>query len=232
MSFIRGVDGCKAGWLCLSVRPGETRPTATVFGPDARALLAEPAVVTAIDIPIGLPSTGGRRVDCTARRLLGPLKSSVFPAPVRATLCAASYEAACVESHIACGKKISRQTFAILPRIRDVDILLRESSALLNFVYEVHPEVCFVHWNAGRSLRNPKTSGFGFVERLAMVQRVFGSSPEEVHATFRRNQVTDDDILDAFAALWTAQRIHDGRAVRVDNSDERDDCGLPMQMWA
>ena len=22
------------------------------------------------------------------------------------------------------------------------------------------------------------------------------------------------------------------RAVRVDNTDERDDCGLPMQMWA
>jgi hypothetical protein len=41
MSVIRGVDGCKAGWLCLSVRPDETRPTATVFGPDARALLAE-----------------------------------------------------------------------------------------------------------------------------------------------------------------------------------------------
>lgn len=232
MSVIRGVDGCKAGWLCLSVRPGEARPTVTVFSPDARALLAEPALVTAIDIPIGLPSTGSRRVDGTARSFLGPLKSSVFPAPVRATLDATSYEAACVESHKACGKKISRQTFGILPRIRDVNILLRESPALLNSVYEVHPEVCFVHWNDYRSLQHPKTSGFGFVERLAMVQRIFGSSPEEVRAAVRRSQVTDDDILDAFAALWTAQRIHDGRAVRVDNTDERDNFGLPMQMWA
>jgi predicted RNase H-like nuclease len=160
------------------------------------------------------------------------LKSSVFPAPVRAALGAASYEAACVESHKACGKKISRQTFGILPRIRDVDSLLRKSPALLNSVYEVHPEVCFVLWNDGRPLRNPKTSGFGFLERLALVQAVFGSWPEEVRATVRRNQVADDDILDAFAALWTAQRIHDGRAVRIENTDERDDCGLPMQMWA
>ena len=232
MSVIRGVDGCKAGWLCLSVRPGEARPAVSVFGHDARALLAERALVTAIDIPIGLPSTGGRRVDGTARSLLGPLKSSVFPAPVRAALSSASYEAACVESHKACGKKISKQTFGILPKIRDVDILLRESPALLNSVYEVHPEVCFFHWNNRRSLRHPKTSGFGFVERLAMVQRVFGSSPAEVRAAVRRNQVTDDDILDAFAALWTAQRIHDGRAVRVEDTDERDDRGLPMQMWA
>jgi predicted RNase H-like nuclease len=63
MSVIRGVDGCKAGWLCLSLRPGESRPSASVFDPDAKALLAEGAIVTTIDIPIGLPSSG--RVCCT-----------------------------------------------------------------------------------------------------------------------------------------------------------------------
>jgi predicted RNase H-like nuclease len=57
MSIIRGVDGCKAGWLSLSVRPGERRPSAIVFAPDDRELLATPALVTAIDMPIGLPST-------------------------------------------------------------------------------------------------------------------------------------------------------------------------------
>ena len=84
MSVIRGVDGSKAGWLCLSVLPGETCPTVAVFGRDARTLFAEPAIITTIHIPIGLPSAGTRRVDSKARGFLGPLKSSVFPAPVRA----------------------------------------------------------------------------------------------------------------------------------------------------
>lgn len=232
MSVIRGVDGCKAGWLCLSVRPGETRPTAAVFGRDARALFEESAIVTAIDIPIGLPSTGTRRVDSKARRLVGPMKSSVFPVPVRATLNATSYEQACTESYNTCGKKLSQQTYAILPRIRDVDIVLRESPELVKSVREVHPEACFVYWNDGRPLRYSKKSRSGFMERLEMVRKFFGSSPEDARAAVPRNQATDDDILDAFAALWTAIRVHEGTAIRIDEPEERDAFGLPMQIWA
>jgi predicted RNase H-like nuclease len=139
---------------------------------------------------------------------------------------------ACEESRQATGKKLSQHTFGILPKIRDVDIALRETPDLLKSVREVHPEVCFVHWNTQRPLQHPKKSGFGFLERLAMVQRVFGSSPEDVRTIVRRSHVSDDDILDAFAALWTAQRIYDGSAVKVCEVDEHDEYDLPMQMWA
>ena len=162
---------------------------------------------------------------------MGPLKSSVFPAPVRAALTANSYEMACIESERICGKKISKQTFGLLARIRYVDILLRESPALINFVYEVHPEVCFVHLNGRQPLKYPKKSGFGFIERITMVEKVFGSSPYDVRAAVPRNQASDDDILDAFVALWTAQRIHDRTAVPISEVDDRDAFGLPMQMW-
>ena len=231
MSVIRGVDGCKGGWLCLSVRPGGTEPSATVFNVDARDLFAQEALITAIDIPIGLPSNGPRVVDVKARGLLGPLKSSVFPAPVRATLNERSYEEACGKSYAACGKKLSKQTFAILPRIREVDLRLHESPDLLNSVREVHPEVCFVYWNGGRPLKHPKTSGFGFSERIELVRNVFVTAPERVRNEVSRHDATDDDILDAFAALWTAQRIYDGRAMCIDGNDHRDG-KLPMEMWA
>jgi predicted RNase H-like nuclease len=56
------------------------------------------ALVTAIDIPIGLPGGRPRTVDGEARRLLGPRASSVFPAPARGTLDASSYEEACEAS--------------------------------------------------------------------------------------------------------------------------------------
>lgn len=137
-----------------------------------------------------------------------------------------------MESKQNCGKKISKQTFAILPRIRDVDIILRESPILLESVYEVHPEVSFVHWNGGRPLQHPKKSGFGFIERIKLVEKVFGSSPNYVRGVVPRNQATDDDILDAFAALWTAQRIHQGTAVKICEKDERDIYRFPMQIWA
>jgi len=188
--------------------------------------------VTTIDIPIGLPSIGTRRCDVKARSLLGRLKSSVFPAPVRAALSATSYAAACAASEQACGKKLSQQTYGILPRIRDVDALLRESPTLVDSVREVHPEVCFCYWNGRRSLDHPKKSGFGFMERFAMVENVFGSAPRDVRASVPRKQATDDDILDAFAALWTAQRIHEGTAEGIIEDDERDVFNLPMQMWA
>ena len=231
MSVIRGVDGCKAGWLCLSVRPGETRPTATVF-PDALTLFAEPAIVTTIDIPIGLPSIDTRRVDSKARRLLGPMKSSVFPVPVRATLNATSYEQACTESYNTCGKKLSRQTFGILPRIRDVDMVLRNSPKLVGSVREIHPEACFVYWNDGRPLRYSKKTRSGFMERLEMIRKFFGSSLADVRAAVPHSQAADDDILDAFAALWTALRVYEGTAIRIDEPEERDAFGLPMQIWA
>jgi len=231
MGTIRGVDGCAEGWLSVSVELGGGRPVARVFPSDARALLSESSVVTAIDIPIGLPSAGVRRCDIEARSLLGPLKSSVFPAPVRAALSADSYESACHESEKACGKRLSRQTYGILPKIRSVGALLRQLPALLSSVREVHPEISFYFWNAKKPLRHPKKSGFGFAERLALVEKVFGNGAREVREAVPRKQATDDDILDAFAALWTAQRIHDGTAERVSAQDERDDFGLPMQIW-
>ncbi len=230
-NVIRGVDGCKAGWLSLTIHPGNSFPTATVH-PDARSLFSETAAITTIDIPIGLAASSARRVDSRARSCLGTLKSSVFTAPVRAVLSASSHSEACAISLAVCGKKISQQTFNILSKIREVDLALRSQPELIDRVFEVHPEVCFVHWNGNVPLRHPKTSGFGFMERLGIVKQVFGDAPKQVRDTVRRSQVSDDDILDAFAALWTAQRISAGCAVRLMETDERDDVSLPMQMWA
>jgi len=231
MSTIRGVDGCAEGWLSVSLELGVGRPVARVFPSDVGALLSEDSVVTAIDIPVGLPSAGARRCDTEARRLLGHLKSSVFPAPVRAAVSADSYESACLASEKACGKRLSRQTYGILPKIRSVDVLLRQSPTLLGSVREVHPGISFYFWNGRKPLGHPKKSGFGFMERLALVEKVFGDTAREVREAVPRRQATDDDILDAFAALWTAQRIHEGTAEPVSAQEERDDFGLPMQIW-
>jgi threonine dehydratase len=127
---------------------------------------------------------------------------------------------------------VSKQTFAIFPKIKNVDALLRETAGLLGSVHEVHPEVCFFFWNGRRPMRYPKKSGFGCAERFRLVEEDFGTAAYEIRDAVPRREASDDDILDAFAALWTARRIRDGSAERVTETDERDEFGLPMQIWA
>ena len=75
------------------------------------------------------PPTGRGAADLEARRRLGPRRSSVFPAPARAVLAAATYEEACALSRAACGKAISKQLFNILPKIREVDALVTRTAS-------------------------------------------------------------------------------------------------------
>ena len=65
-----------------------------------------------------------RKCDIEARRRLGPRGSSVFPTPVRLSLEAVNYTAACLASYESCGKRLSKQAFALVPRIREVDEIL------------------------------------------------------------------------------------------------------------
>lgn len=231
MTIIRGVDGCPGGWLAATFEPA-TAVTSFAVYPSAATMFAVPALVTTVDIPIGLPGTETRVVDTVARRMLGPRASSVFPTPVRATLSASSYESACHVSALACGKRLSKQAYAILPKIAEVDAALQAFIELRERVFEVHPEVCFTVWNDGQPMLHPKASGFGFAERLRLVETVFGAAAERARCQLPRTDASDDDILDALAALWTARRIAENCAVRLPASDHRDATGLPMAMWA
>ena len=175
------------------------------YGSDAPVLLG-------LDMPIGLPDCGPRPCDLEARRRLGfPRGSSVFPAPIRSLLAARSYAEACALRLAVDNKKISRQTWAILPKIRDVDALLRNDPELQDRVREVHPEVCFSIL-AGRPMEYRKKRKQGREERLRLLETVFGAGLHAAVADRRALGCPLDDLLDAFIACWTAERIYCGRA--------------------
>jgi predicted RNase H-like nuclease len=228
-----GIDGCKGGWLSISVRADGDSPQARML-PDAVALLQtlEASDITAIDIPIGLPSSGVRQCDIQARALLGRRRSSVFPAPLRCTLETGSYADACLISRKNGGKALSKQAHALLPKIRDVDNILWERGTLAETVFEVHPEVSFCLWNSRKPMEFAKQSGFGFVQRLRLTEQQFGDAAREIRRRLSHAIVSDDDILDALAALWTARRIHAGHATRLGAEEDIDTRGLRMQMFA
>jgi predicted RNase H-like nuclease len=94
-----GIDGCADGWVVAS---SDQRLDVVDFfvvqrldGLFRKAATGEALIV--IDIPIGLTDGGPRACDVAARKLLGaPRNSSVFPAPSRQALAAATYDEACV----------------------------------------------------------------------------------------------------------------------------------------
>ncbi len=162
--------------------------------------LGELAVV-GIDIPIGLPESDARRCDVEARLLLGPRRSSVFPAPLRGLLGATSYEDAARRCRALSGKGLSRQAFGILGKVGEVDSAM--SPERQRCLVEVHPEVSFTAL-AGTPMVHYKKTPEGRAERLEVLRPVFRDVERQLGA--RLEGVGADDVLDAFAVAWSARR--------------------------
>lgn len=226
--LIAGIDGCPAGWVA-----------AIQAGPEAEVRLAArlsdlvdslpPRSLLAIDMPIGLPKAGPRECDLLARRRLGAARgASVFAAPVRAALNARDYASALARHRRADGRGLSRQAFNILPKIREVDRLLHSRPALRRQIIEVHPESSFAQWNGGLPIAAGKKTRQGRRQRARLVDARWPGLREAFLAMTLRREVAEDDVLDAFAALWSAQRHVEGKAVCLPKRPPRDARGLPM----
>lgn len=229
-----GADGCRAGWVYVLEDAGGVRAgLATSF---TELVAVAPTALVAIDVPIGLPDAGARAADRAARAFLGrPRGSSVFPAPVRSVLAAVDYAEACARHVAADGRKLSRQAFGILPKMREVDAALRAEPALLERVFEVHPEVSFALWNDRAPMAKRKLRVAGREERLLLVDAIWpgayasaiGTLPRTI-AEVRGRAYAPDDLIDAFAALWTARRVAAGTSVGFpDGPAPRDATGMP-----
>jgi predicted RNase H-like nuclease len=188
-----------------------------------------------IDIPIGLPDAGpdGRLCDREARQLLGRGRAaSVFSAPARRTLAATSYPQALELNRQAIGRGLSKQAWNIVPKIREIDTLLRDNRALRGIVRESHPEVCFLALNNNRAMRENKKKREGQQERLRVLQGCFPDCRaffEQARDGFPRREVASDDIIDAMVCAVTAKFGY-GQYRTVPDRPVRDGQGLPMEM--
>jgi predicted RNase H-like nuclease len=228
--IVVGVDGCRSGWICFELeRPSTIRVGIQPSFQTLRSAYEKRARIIAIDVPIGLVEAGSRKCDLAARKLLGkPRSNSVFPAPPRAALRATTYPEACELSRTAHGTGLSRQTFGILRKIREVDQVM--TPRLQDLFFEVHPEVCFWALNSGRPMQHSKSSPTGKKERLELLARCYPTIGELL-ARVNRKRAAPDDLLDAAAAAWTAERIADGAARRVVQCEEVDSKGLSMNIF-
>lgn len=200
-----------------------------LFG-DFHGVVSADAAVVGVDMPVGLAEDEARDCDVAARQELRPYGSRVFPAPLRTVADlpdSVPYAEACAASRSrhARGKALSRQTWNILGKIREVDAVV--TPQLQARVIEVHPEVSFAEL-AGRPL-GPKRSRAGRVERLRAL-RAWLRDPEAALATAPR-PARPDDALDALAVAWSARRWRDGEALVLPYDDPpRDERGLRMEI--
>jgi len=165
-------------------------------------------VYMGIDIPIGLFDVPkARECDREARKLLGkPRSNSVFPAPSRAALKENSYKEASEVNRLKTDKKLTKQTWGIMEKIRQVDDAIDPCAQA--WAFEVHPEVCFWAMNERQPMKNSKKTKDGIAERTELLARFFPQieSNLESRLSMFGHKVGKDDLLDAAAAAWTALR--------------------------
>jgi predicted RNase H-like nuclease len=127
---------------------------------------------------------------------------------------------------------LSIQAWAIIPKIRDVDEILRGEADLRTRVREVHPEICFYFMAGRRPMQFAKKKREGRDERRTLLVSEFGNVVDDALGDLRSLGCAADDLLDAFAALWTARRVTKGIAHTIPALPPRDRYGLPMEMVA
>jgi predicted RNase H-like nuclease len=231
MPRVAGVDGCRKGWVVVVREPGGGPPEVRI---ETRldAVLTDPSFwFVAIDIPIGLlvaAVPGGRECERLARQYLAFRGSSVFSAPVRACLDASCHAEASERSRLSSPHeiRISAQCWGITPKIREVDQLM--TPALQARVVEVHPEVSFAAMNGDKPLARGKKTPEGRGERAALLAQHWGFDVVPL-ALERRSGAKPDDVLDAMAAAWTAERVVRGAEQRF-SAAATDGRGLRMEI--
>ncbi|MDH3305903.1 MAG: DUF429 domain-containing protein [Acidimicrobiia bacterium] len=198
-----GIDGWKGGWVAVVLDGG--RFEAAFCVPDIASLDAHYGDVAAvgIDMPIGFPTDGPRRSDVEARKFVGPRGSSVFTTLPEAAYRAGSYGAATEITQRLWGKGISQQSYALRTRVLEIDSAISAIG-----IHEIHPEVSF-RAMAGQPLAWSKKTWNGQQQRTDLLEQEGIVLPTHLGEA---GTVPVDDILDAAACAWSADRIRRGEA--------------------
>jgi predicted RNase H-like nuclease len=232
LSIAIGIDGCKAGWFYFrcddeAISYGVAKTLAEILAD----VQGEACIL--VDMPIGLLESGTieRQCDLQARAALSPGRaSSVFPAPCRQSLAASSYGEASEINERTLGRKLSKQSWALIPKIRELDDLLASSELARASIRETHPEVCF-RGLMGGPMPYSKRTREGFLERRDLLKLVEPAAELMIAAAFLVHGGFDagrDDIVDAFIAAICARAAENLRT--LPEKPKLDKRGLAMEI--
>ena len=228
-----GADWASKGWV--SAELDEDGGLSVGFHPTIWNLwhdLGDDAEQLLVDIPVGLEEGERRTCDEQAAEHLENRRSSVFWTPIRDAV----YEDNIVDAKAVqtdtMEHSISNQSWAIVPRIREVDTFLRKVDDARNVVRESHPEVCFRKLDGGRLAG--KSTPEGLDERRETLDRFVSDDWRDrirvlTEPAYAR-QSAEDDVLDAIALAVTAKYVADDDCSTFPDDPPADAEGLPMEI--
>lgn len=220
MVLVAGADAARVDgrscWVVAAVRGGHLEEIALASSLPEILDTWTGLDVLAVDIPIGHEdrdgeANGGRRAaDDAARERLGPRSASVFPVPPIDLLDAQAHGEAVDAARDRGTIAPSVQVWNLREQILEATHLSGDDDRL----HEAHPEVSFHVMSVGTG-RLPaklahKRSWNGLFQRIGLLERENLAPPRELDET---GAAPPDDVLDAIAAAWTADRIATGDAV-------------------
>lgn len=227
-----GIDGCQAGWIAISLDDDNAGYWLLESDQELKEYLDDFDRIF-IDVPIGLTEEDYvRECDQELRDILGPdYQASVFNPPIRPALYAPTYAEASMTSYEITGKKISTQAWNITPNIKVVDQFLQNDEELREKVFESHPELLFRILNGNNSILQKKATKKGLRHRLKLLKdnsKYADDFFRDIKEEYRRNQVDEDDIVDAMSlalfALWSVEQ----EMKTLPEDPPVDSTGLPM----
>ena len=222
MSSVIGIDGCKAGWIIAKTLENESISFQIIKNLNDLKRINVSHI--GIDIPLQLSHTGKRFAEIEARSLLKNRACTIFTPPTLNALRAKNYMDACEVNFKECGKRISKQSWNLFPKIKEAQEFLENKSINKLRIFEVHPELSFMAMNNMSLVQASKKTDIGREIRIKLIQKFFPKfSFESVRNEYKKNQALDDDILDSVSVLWSTQRIVDNIANFVPKDPKRID---------
>ncbi len=229
-----GIDGCMGKWLTVAI---------TESGFDINLISSieevcdkyQNADCIIIDMPIGLAEKiDDKRPDTVLRGKLKGKASSVFNTPCRQAVYENTYEKASEINRNILAKGISKQSYAIIPKIREIDEFLQANNKWKNRLLESHPEFCFAKLNDGLPILENKQTQQGAEIRIELLSEYYPESYEVVEH-FKRIAPASlslkiDDVIDALVLAVTGIMGLNNGFISLPENPPKDSTGVIMQI--
>jgi predicted RNase H-like nuclease len=234
-SFV-GIDGCKDGYVAVNITERDFKTEIFKTIEEICSKYSDSNTIL-IDMPIGLPeSQEDIRPDGEGRKILSSRASCIFNTPCRQAVYEEDYYNANEINRAILGKGLSKQSFSICSKIRDIDEFLNNALEYKNIILESHPEICFAMLNYDGIMAIPifenKKTEEGMEKRLDILSKYYEKTVEIKDLIYSDTKLKGikDDVIDALCLAITGMRGYKNGFKTIPQNPMKDSRGILMQM--
>jgi predicted RNase H-like nuclease len=220
-----GIDGCKKGYMIAQI---SNQKISFRFEENLESIKDYQGLIL-IDVPCGCPSNKEEiRPEPLIRQLVKGRASSVFNVPALQTLNTKDYQEANKINREILGKGLSKQSFHIIPIIKDINNFIL-SNPYLN-IHESFPELIFTKF-LGHPCKYSKHKEEGKQERINCLKEIFPWISQDLEDTFNSlPKSTHLDVIDAAALACCATLIDQVKYSTIPRDFQKNSQGIDMKV--